>query len=194
MRIWRGAGVAGAWALATGLGALLVWVGLRPVLDAAVPDRSAALSAADARAMAAPSLAPAPAPALPTAASPPRSPAPAASAAPTPGGSPRATTSAPASRSAAPPAPDRVVDGWTVSTRADGTPSYVRSFHVTGGDAVIGMTPGRVYLISATPRSGYTVLTSQPQPVRLVVQFVDGNLANIVDAIWWNGAPYAQVT
>ncbi len=185
MRFWRGAGAAGAWSLATGLGAVVVWVGLHPVLNAAVPDRATALPAGDLRTMATPSRVSPPAPVLPP-------PSPRASNSP----GRRPTPSPTGNHSPAPSlsASAAVVDGWTVTTKPDGTVTYVRSFHVTGGDAVIGMTPGHVYLISATPRSNYTVQTSQPQAVRLVVQFIDGNLANLIDAIWWNNAPYAQVT
>ena len=185
MRIWRRTGIAGAWSLATGLGAVIVWVGLHPVLDAAVPDRSSALSAADARRMVAPTKAPVPTmPSLPPSMSP-RGHGPAASRSPVGG------RSAPAVAATGSPS---VVAGWTVTTKPDGTVTYTRSFRVAGGDAVIGMTPGRVYLISATPRSPYTVQTSQPSATRLVVQFLNGNLANLIDAIWWNGAPYSQVT
>jgi hypothetical protein len=190
MRFWRGAGAAGAWSLATGLGAVIVWLGLQPVLDAAVPDRSAALSAADLRRMATPTGVPALAPDLPSL------PPPSAGPSSSPAGPPAhpATPSPTGNHLPAPAASVSVVDGWTVTTRSDGSVTYVRSFHVTGGDAVIGMTPGHVYLISAAPRSPYTVVTSQPQPVRLVVQFINGSRANLVDAIWWNNAPYSQVT
>jgi cytoskeletal protein RodZ len=184
MRIWRGTGMVGAWLLATGLGAVVVWVGLQPVLNAAVPDRTPALSAADVRGLAPASAAPAPAPSLPVPRStPPRTPS-------------RTGSAAPPTRSArpAPKSSSVVVDGWTMTTQADGTPSYVRSFEVAGGAAVVGMVPGKVSLISATPHANYTVTTSQPQPERLVIQFVDSSKANIIDAIWWNGAPYAQVT
>jgi hypothetical protein len=190
MRIWRRAAVAGAWSVATGLGALVVWVGLHPVLATAVPDRTAALSAADVRRMATPATVPAKTPPLPSL--PPSSPAARPTAAPAHPAPPSAGRGGAGLPSAT--ASVTVVDGWTVTTKPDGTVSYVRSFHVTGGDAVIGMTPGHVYLISATPRSNYTVVTQQPSPVRLVVQFVNGNLATLIDAIWWNDAPYAQVT
>jgi hypothetical protein len=182
MMFWRRTAIAGAWSLATGLGAVLVWIGLHPVLDAAVPDRAAPLSAADVRAMATPTTVPGRTPSLPSL--PPSPPARPTAAA--------ARTSSPTASAGR--ASSTIVDGWTVTTQPDGARSYVRSFHVTGGDAVIGMAPGRVYLISATPRSHYTVQTQQPSQARLVVRFIDGSLANLVDAIWWNNAPYSQVT
>jgi hypothetical protein len=177
MTIWRSTLVAGAWSIATGLGAVVVWVGLHPVLDAAVPDRASALSAADVRKMAAPTTFAVP-PSARASAVPPSTP----------------PSIRPSRRAPAPAISASVVDGWTVTTKPDGTAVYVRSFHVAGGDAVIGMTPGQVYLISAAPRGNYTVQTSQPSQTRLVVQFVSGSLATLIDAIWWNGAPYAQVS
>ncbi|MBT8225697.1 MAG: hypothetical protein HKP61_10155, partial [Dactylosporangium sp.] len=56
MKSWRpSATVVLAWLAATALGIIVAWVGLRPVLDAAVPDRAAPLSAADVRRLAVPS-------------------------------------------------------------------------------------------------------------------------------------------
>ncbi len=184
MRFWRPGVVTLAWVAATALGAATAWVGLRPVLDAAVPDRSVPLSAADVRHLARPSAAPVPVPSLagPATATPP----PSSSASARPGRSP-----------SVPPAstpPPVVVDGWTVTTLPDGTPSYLRSFQVPGGSTVIRMTPGRVYLVSASPNPDYTVTPIQNDPGRLVVQFVATGRSDIVDAIWWNGAPYAQVS
>jgi hypothetical protein len=186
MRISRGTGLVLAWLVATGLGALIVWIGLRPVLDAAVPDRGVALSAADVRRLATPSPVRAPDPVLPPASG-------AATGSPHPTSwRPAPVPSSPATPTASPST--RVVDGWTVRTGADGAKTYLRSFKVTGGTAVIGMTPGIVYLISATPSSAYTVRTTQVAASRLVVQFLDGNRADTVDAIWWNGAPYSQIS
>ena len=86
------------------------------------------------------------------------------------------------------------MDGWTVTTEADGSVSYLRSFQTPGGLAVIRMVPGLVSLVSATPSTGYTVTTTQDGDVRLVIQFTASQTSDIVDAIWWNDAPYAQVS
>ncbi|MBT8226962.1 MAG: DNA mismatch repair protein MutL, partial [Dactylosporangium sp.] len=87
-----------------------------------------------------------------------------------------------------------VVDGWTRTIQDDGTPSYLRGFQVRGGSTVIGMTPGRVYLVSATPSPDHVVEPSQSDPTRLVVRFIGTGRYDIVDAMWWNDAPYAQVS
>ena len=82
-------------------------------------------------------------------------------------------------RTSATPAPSRttspaestttVEDGWTVTTDGDGEKSYVRSFRVDGGHAVIRMTPGKVQVVTATPSDGYSVATVQNSPDNLAV-------------------------
>jgi hypothetical protein len=184
MAPWRTPAVVLAWLAATGLGAGVVWVGLRPVLDTAVPDRTVALSAADLRHLATPSAPPVPTPSLP--------PASPSHAAPSTGASPH--RSSPSSPAAVPSPSSSTVDGWTVTVARDGTPTYLRTFQVPGGTAVIRMVPGTVSLVSATPNADYTVRTTQNQPSRLVVQFLRSGTSDIVDAIWWNDAPFAQVS
>ncbi len=185
MAPWRTPAVVAAWLAATGLGAGVVWIGLRPVLDTAVPDRTAALSAADLRHLATPSAAPVPTPSLP-----PASPSHAAPSS----GPPRRSSPSVAAPSRSPYATASTVDGWTVTVARDGTPTYLRTFQVPGGTAVIRMVPGTVSLVSATPNADYTVQTTQNQPSRLVVQFLRSGTSDIVDAIWWNDAPFAQVS
>ena len=186
MAFWRSPGTGAlAWLVATTLGVAVAWVGLRPVLDAAVPDRAAPLSAADVQRLAVPSAAMVrqPAPSASGSAAAPSSPT-SAPASP----SPRRSSQAPLS-----PAPV-VIDGWTVTTQADGTVSYLRGFQVSGGSTVIRMTPGRVHLVSATPGPSYSVETNQSDPTRVVVQFTASGTYDIVDAMWWNDRPYAQVS
>jgi hypothetical protein len=171
------------WALATALSAGLVWLGLSPVRRTAVPERVDTGSAADLRAAeglgAGPTLPPTP--------TPPASRAPAPSPAASPGGrpSPRPTATRPAATT---------VDGWTVVSEGDGSTSYLRHFAVDGGETTIRMTPGRVFLVSATPDPGYRVDTLQPGPDRVVVRFYTASVLFTVDAIWWEGRPYAEVT
>lgn len=181
-----------AWVSATALAVAVAWVGLHPVLNAAVPDRATPLTAADVRHLATPSDAP-PAPVVsrstPSAStSPPGSPT-----QPSPSASPGSAT-----RSSARPSPSSepatVVDGWTVTTQPDGSRSYLRSFQVRGGAAVIRMTPGRVYLVSATPNPDFSVEPRQSDPTRLVVQFTAAGRYDIIDAIWWNDQPYVEVS
>src|SRR5690349_17807555 len=73
------------------------------------------------------------------------------------------------SRTTKRPAP--TVDGWTVTTAADGTKSYLRSFRVAGGQAVIRIANGRVGLVSATPSPNYTVASVQNKPEDIAVFF-----------------------
>src|SRR5262245_36232772 len=120
------------WCAATLASIGLATVALQPVLRTATPD-----------------LASAPLPSSPVAPPPPVVTAP-----PTPSPSPAASLPSPSGtrlRTTPPPSPPTVVDGWTVTTGADGQPRYTRSFRVGGGTAVIFMTPGRVRLVTATP-------------------------------------------
>jgi hypothetical protein len=93
-----------------------------------------------------------------------------------------------------PSQPVKVVDGWTVTTGADGETVYVRSFRVDGGQAVIRMTEGRVHLVTATPSAGYTVTTTQTEPGNLAVQFTEQDHYFVLHALWHNNAPFAQVS
>lgn len=77
---------------------------------------------------------------------------------------------------------------------ADGSTSFVRRFTVDGGRTTIRMTPGRVELVSATPEPGYAMDTQQPGPDRVVVRFYRPEEMFTVDAIWFEGRPYAEVT
>jgi hypothetical protein len=90
----------------------------------------------------------------------------------------------------------RLVNGWTVTTGGDGVDTYLRSFRSGGGDAVIRIRGGVVALVTATPRDGYSVSRSQSESNRLVVQFTaaTGDIAYIVDCMWWQDAPHGEVT
>lgn len=183
-----------AWVLATAMGIGVAWFGLRPVLDAAVPDRADPPSAAEVKRLAVPPPIAVPAPTRPPSGA--SGPSGSASASASRSGSASAVPASPGRSTARPPAssPPVVVDGWTVTTEADGSRSYLRSFRVPGGSTVIRMVPGRVSLVSATPSPGYSVTTGQPDPTRLVVQFSASARYDIVDALWWNDHPYAEIS
>lgn len=206
-----------AWIAATTMGAAVVWVGLRPVLEAAVPDRSVPLSAADLRQLAnhppiplpvpsrittpgnqpgGPATAPPPGDGTTTPGSAPGTVAPAGPTTPPPTApTPGLTSPTPPPPSDAPAAaPVTTSDGWLMTTGPDGTVTYQRSFATPGGTAVIRMVPGRVSLVSATPNADYTVRVTQDGPERLVVQFLATGTADIIDAIWWVDHPYAEVS
>ncbi|MDP9797169.1 hypothetical protein J2S43_005681 [Catenuloplanes nepalensis] len=196
MRIWQLGGGAVAWVLATVLGAVTVWVGLRPVLNTALPDRAIPLSASDLR-----RLSPAPVPpvsTLPSESTPSVTPsAPASTPAadppvPTPSRT-AARSSAPTEQQAAPAPKQTVVNGW-IATEVDGKVTYVRSFKVDGGQAVIQIVDQVVSLESATPATGFAADTAQPSPERLVVRFTGGGRAYTIDALWFNNGPFHEVT
>jgi hypothetical protein len=104
-------------------------------------------------------------------------------------------TAAPSRRTAPPKATPSatVVDGWTLTIGADGVRTYLRSFRVDGGQAVIRMTPGRVRLVTATPAEGYAVDTAQSEPDNLAVQFTEQDHYFVIHALWHNDAPFADV-
>lgn len=190
---WRAAGSFAVWATATALSAGLVWLGLQPVLRAAVPERVEVETGAALRD--GPEPTPPPTPPAPTERGTP--PAPVASSTTGTGGPATVTPVTPVTSGAAPtgrPAPAATVDGWTVVDEPGGDVSYLRRFEVAGGTTTIRMTPGQVRLVSATPKPGYTMDTLQGQPDRLVVRFWTASRIYTVDAIWWNDRPYAEVT
>jgi hypothetical protein len=187
MNQWVGVGRFAAWCVATALSAGLVWLGLSPVLRTAVPDRVDTGSAADLQRSAQVGLG-----AGPTAST-----APSPSALVSPSVSPSASRKPSPGRTSAPPPPAptaSTVDGWTVVAEEDGSTSYVRHFATDGGETTIRMTPGRVELVSATPEPGYAMDTQQPGPDRVVVRFYTAGELFTIDAIWWQNAPYAEVT
>jgi hypothetical protein len=173
--------VIAAWLAATALGIGVSSLGVRAVLDAAVPDRFLVLPAAEEP---------------PPAARPPSRPA--TPSPPTIGGprtgrpSPAGPPSAPPSRSgpvasasAQPP-----VYGWT--SLGDG--QYLRSFHLTGGDAVVRAAQGDVRLVSATPRPGYTMTILPSGPDRVVVNFATALRVSTLTASWGATGPAAETT
>lgn len=187
----RSVAYVGGWVAVTAASAAVVWVGLGPVLATAVPEpvplRLEALPPQLPEPLVKPSR---PVPTVTLAPVPSASPPPATLASP----APARTSPPPAAKPPAQPSPATTVDGWQVFTESDGSRSYLRSFPTAGGTAVIRMANERVYLVSATPRGDYQVATSQPDPERVVVQFHRASDQIIVDAIWWEGRPYSDVS
>ncbi|QOC93190.1 DNA mismatch repair protein MutL [Micromonospora craniellae] len=86
-------------------------------------------------------------------------------------------------------------DGWTVTVGDDGVRSYVRSFRVEGGQAVVRMTSvGVVELVTATPADGYAVQKVQNSPDNMAVYFNAPGRSFIIHAIWWDDRPFVQVS
>jgi hypothetical protein len=145
------------WLAATLTSIVLASVAMLPVLRTATPDDGALISADQLRdsggTLPLPSVPSVPAPSATPAATP-TSRTPSATASPDETG-PSRTTSPPATTEPAPEAETTVEDGWTVTTGADGAKTYVRSFRVDGGQAVIRISDDRVQLVTATPTEGY---------------------------------------
>ncbi|MCM4084220.1 DNA mismatch repair protein MutL [Paractinoplanes hotanensis] len=196
MRSSRWAPIAG-WCAATATSIVLASVALLPVLRTSSPEDAALaqLPAADSTSF------PAPLPKVSASATP--------SVTPTTRRPPPATTKAtttpprstpPTSTTPKPPAatttpPTTTEDGWTVTTAGDGTRTYVRSFRVEGGQAVIKMTSdGVVSLVTATPADGYSVQKVQDSPDNMAVYFNESQHSFIIHATWHNDRPFVQVS
>ncbi|GAA2693950.1 DNA mismatch repair protein MutL [Actinoplanes palleronii] len=188
------------WFLATATSIVLSWVALLPVLNAARPDVGA-LPDID-QVPAADIVAPLPAPSTSSRPEPGRTAEPGQTSA-SPKGTKRPQHTKPATSPATEPtsAPATTTkpattteDGWTVTTGSDGVKTYVRSFSVEGGQAVIRMTSrGVVSLVTATPADGFAVEKTQTAPDDLAVYFNETNHSFIIRAIWWNDAPFTEV-
>jgi hypothetical protein len=186
------------WCAATLTSVALASVAMLPVLRTATPDESALVSVDQLRAGAAE---PSPQPPASTATP---SPEPEPSATTTPSRSRSAKPSGTPSRASATPTPAKTTspaestttteDGWTVTTDGDGTKSYVRSFRVDGGQAVIRMTEDKVELVTATPSDGYSVATVQDSPDNLAVYFNEVNHSFVIHALWNVNKPFVEVS
>jgi hypothetical protein len=192
------------WLAATLTSIVLASVAMLPVLRTATPDGGALVSADQLR-DAGPGE-PIPLPSAPSVPAPSATPSPAGTTTRTPGSAPTLDERAPATATGPPPAttttttppaarPETTVeDGWTVTTDAAGGRTYLRSFRVEGGQAVIRISGGRVQLVTATPSEGYEVATVQNSPDNLAVYFNEPNHSFIVHAVWNVDRPFAQVS
>jgi hypothetical protein len=61
---------------------------------------------------------------------------------------------------------------------------FIQSYEMLGGRAAIRFAPGRVCLVSATPRSGHVVTVVPERPDRLIVRFRSENHQSELDATW----------
>jgi hypothetical protein len=200
------------WAAATTVSALTGWAALQPVLNTAVPDRVQLLTGAELRAeatMMAPEVTPEAIIATPS-----DTPAPQATSDPGPDEDPPATPPADSDDpepDQAPPADSSggdsddpptdppsdspvVVDGWTQVDHGAGSTSYVQTFETDGGTATIEVEEGQATLISATPNEPYSVDVYHEDPERVVVKFFWSDRMWVIDAMWWEGRPYAPVS
>ncbi len=197
MRSSRLTPIAG-WCAATATSIVLASVALLPVLRTSTPEDSALaqLPAADTSSF------PAPLPSV-TTDEPERddkpSPKPSKTTKPstttTAPDEPVETTTRPPAATRATTPPTTTEEGWTVTTSGDGVRTYVRSFRVEGGQAVIKMTSTEVVsLVTATPADGYAVQKVQDSPDNMAVYFNETGHSFIIHATWHNDRPFVQVS
>jgi hypothetical protein len=164
MRSSRAIAYTAGWATLTTLAAAAVWWGLGPLLTPVV--QSAAV------------------PAQPSLSASPNPPASVASVAPAPSRSPAMVTAA-----VSPKPKPSMFEGWQFVNGV-----FTQTFTLEGGTATVRISDGRVSLVSAEARNGYTATPRQPSAQRLVVEFFDGTHFFVLDAMWWENRPYATVT
>lgn len=88
----------------------------------------------------------------------------------------------------------QIVDGWRVSENADGDKTYTQTFEVEGGTATVRIVNANARVASAVPNDPYEVDIDQSESSRVIVSFHTANRNFIIDAMWWDGRPYAQVS
>jgi hypothetical protein len=181
------------WLAATATSIVLASVALTPVLRTAAPEDTA-LSSIN-QLPAAQTSFPAPLPVITgsPSGSPSGSPAPRHTRQQTPSASSGTTTKAKPPATTTPPTTTE--DGWTVTTGDGGLRTYVRSFRVEGGQAVIKMTSDAVVsLVTATPADGYAVQKVQDSPDNMAVYFNMTGRSFIIHATWWDDKPFTEVS
>jgi hypothetical protein len=180
---WNAVRTVVVWAAATIAGIAVCWWGVRPVLDAAVPDRKVAFPSTLGKSPE--SVAPPPAPST-------SRPAHSAGPHPTPTRSPsRSILPSLGTSTSGPTASPQVVDGWTLFS--DGT--YTRTFQMQGGTATVKAGQGTMTLMSATPKPGFVMAVTPTADDRVVVNFTGLNLhISTLEAKWNGSAPTANVT
>jgi len=172
------------WCAATATSIVLASAAILPVLRAPAP-----VDGALAQLPAAATSFPAPLPSVTI-------PRPPATGGPAPSRTPASRKPRPAgARPARSTPPPRTEDGWTVTTDGDGLRTYVRTFTVEGGQAVVRVTSDAVVsLVTATPADGFAVQKVQNSPDNLAVYFNETNHSFIIHAVWFTDRPFAEVS
>jgi hypothetical protein len=157
VRIKRAVTYIGVWLAATTAAVTLTWLGVRDVIRGAVFDQSDSVPLV-----------------RPVTTEPTQSVTPTASTAPPtpPTAQPQPATVDSPPQPAPPPSP-------SIEGAGD-----VHTYEVKGGTVVLTVQPERAELISATPRSGYTVQTWDQQVGWLRVEFTAGQRGSSVIATW----------
>jgi cytoskeletal protein RodZ len=188
------------WCAATLTSVALASVAMLPVLRTATPDESALVSVDQLRDSGAVEPTPQPTTSAPARADEPEpdstTTAPSRTRTSKPSGKPSRSSATPTTPRTTKPAESTttVEDGWTVTTDGDGEKTYVRSFRVEGGQAVIRVTEDVVKVVTATPSDGYSVATVQNSPDNAAVYFNEVNHSFIIHAVWRDDRPFVEVS
>lgn len=75
-----------------------------------------------------------------------------------------------------------------------GDDTYERTFHTSGGTAVIQLSPDHATLVSASPSRGHTAMIDQGEQHQLSVYFAGRGSTYVVDAQWQNGEPHGEIS
>jgi hypothetical protein len=180
------------WSLCTATLVGACWLGLRSVVDAAVPERTAPFSAAElGRSTPSPSVSgadaaqPATVPLAETQAQPPTT-APVAT--PTPTLVP--TTSAPSSAPAANNVPE---SEWVAVPNGRGGTAYTRTFFLRGGEVAFVVDAYDVHVTDVDLRPGYALVPTRYDYRSLMISLISNDRASRV-YVAWRGGPYAEIT
>ncbi len=100
------------------------------------------------------------------------------------------TTQPPAPAGTAPPVATTspTTSTTTTTTVAPPAATETKAFHLRGGSVVIEVSPGRVVLRSATPRTGYSMDIQNSGPRRVEVEFEGEDDSSEFRAEWSGGA------
>lgn len=161
------------WALATATTIGVSYWGIRSVLVAASPQRSAPLSAAELR-HAAPSPSPSPSP----------------SSSPSPSPSP---TRSPTRSPTQPPARPTPTPGWVTTPDARGGTALVRTFVLQGGQVTVFCSRGDVHVTTVTAARGFTQSETRFSPDSLRVNLSSDKH---ISRLWvtWRNSCYSEIT
>jgi hypothetical protein len=161
------------WFVATTITVSGSWLGIRSMLQAGSPQRSAPLSAADLRQAAPTTAAPSPSPT------------------PSPSPSPKPTRSPSKSPRAARPSPSQT-PGWVrVADEPDGG-TFQRRFRVTGGEAVVVVSAEETRVVSVRPARNFRAQVDEGQGA-IRISFLSERRVSRVLFLWRDG-PYAEVS
>lgn len=172
------------WSLCTAAMVGACWLGLRSVVDAAVPQRAAPFSAAELRRVL-------PSPSVSTGDA--AHPASIAIAETQLATTTPPTTPAPVPTSSAPRATPTPTSEWVAVSNGRRGPAYTRTFHLQGGDVSFWCDGSDVHVTDVDLRSGYVLVPTRYDDRSLLISLISTDRASRV-YVTWRGGPYAEIT